>query len=112
MNHLITKERKFRQMGLFDVFTFKKEAVKVFSKENIVATLNLAKEKIVEKAQEAIAGNEKKEIVDKIVIDFIKEKAKVTNNKVVLWFVDKVIEIIPSITQTVYDFLKERIENL
>lgn len=99
-------------MGLFDAFTFKKEAIKVFSKENIIGTLNLAKEKIAEKALEAIAGNEKKEAVDKIVIDFIRERAKVTSNKIVLWFVDRVIEIIPSITQKVYDFLKEKIENL
>ena len=99
-------------MGLFDVFTFKKEAVKVFSKENILHVLNLTKEKIIEQIQNNIPGIEKKEQVDKIVIEFIRERAKVTNNKVVLWFVDRLIEIIPSITQKVYDFLKEKIENL
>ena len=99
-------------MGLFDVFTFKKEALKVFSKENILNTLTLAKNKIIEQIQNNIPGVEKKEVVDKIVIEFIREKSKVTNNKVVLWFVDKLIEIIPSVTQMVYEFLKERIENL
>ena len=99
-------------MGLFDVFTFKKEALKVFSKENILNTLTLAKNKIIEQIQNNIPGVEKKEVVDKIVIEFIREKSKVTNYKVVLWFVDKLIEIKPSVTQMVYEFLKERIENL
>lgn len=99
-------------MGLFDIFTFKGEAVKIFSKENIIKTLETAKNAIIEQVQNNIPGHEKKEIVDKIVIDFIRSRVNSCTNKVVLWFVDRLIDIIPSITQLIYDFLKAKIENL
>lgn len=99
-------------MGLFDIFTFKGEAVKVFSKENIIKTLETAKNAIIYQVKNNIPGHEKKEIVDKIVIDFIRSRVASCTNKVVLWFVDRLIDIIPSITQLIYDFLKAKIENL
>jgi len=99
-------------MGLFDIFTFKGEAVKIFSKENIIKTLETAKNAIIEQVQNNIPGPEKKEIVDKIVIEFIRSRVASCTNKVVLWFVDRLIDIIPSITQLIYDFLKAKIENL
>jgi hypothetical protein len=33
-------------------------------------------------------------------------------NKIVLWLVDKFIEILPTITQLIYEFLKEKVESL
>lgn len=99
-------------MGLFDIFTFKKEAGKVFSSENIAGLLNLAKDKIIEQVNDKIKGEEKKAIVDYFVVNFIREKAKGCKNKYVLWLIDRLIEEVPKITQKVYDFLKAKIENL
>lgn len=99
-------------MSLFDLLTFKKDAVQVFSVENIVSILSSAKDKIVEQAKEAIKGAEKKAIVDAFVIKLIREKTKNCKNKLVLWVVDRIIDVVPRITQLIYEFLKEKIENL
>ena len=101
-------------MGLFDAFSFKKDGVKVFSKEFFLDVLKEAREQIVEFAKKNMPGEEKKRNVDLILI--AKIYAKVTEfgvkNKLVLWAVDKFVDFLPSITQLVYEFLKEKIENL
>ena len=99
-------------MGLFDIFSFKTQAAKIFSTENIVALLTLAKNKIIEQAKEQIKGEEKKIIVDHAVIEFIKNKVKDCKNKIVLWLVDRLMEAVPKFTQLIYEFVKARIENL
>lgn len=101
-------------MGLFDLFSFKKEGKKVFSKETFKEVLEVAREKIVEQVKSNIPGAEKKAIVDDFVIAFILKKIKELGikNGIILWLVDRIIELIPSVTQLVYDFLKEKIENL
>ena len=99
-------------MGLLDIFTFKKEAGKVFSSENIAGLFDLAKDKIVEQVKDKIKGEEKKAIVDYFVVNYIREKVKGCTNKYVLWLVDRLIAEVPKITQIVYDFLKAKIENL
>lgn len=99
-------------MGLFDIFTFKKEAGKVFSSENILGLINLAKDKIIEQVKDKIKGEEKKAIVDYFVIKFIEDKAKGCKNKYVLWLIDRIKEEVPKITQKIYDLLKEKVENL
>lgn len=101
-------------MGLFDVFSFKKEAAKVLNKDFFVEILKLAREKIIELAKKNIPGRDKKEQLDEFLILRIRSKIKEDKitNKYVLWLVEKLIEILPSVTQIVYEFLKEKIENL
>ena len=99
-------------MSIFDAFSFKKEAGKVFTKENFASILKKTKEQIVEKAKLNIPGQEKKILVDDAVIANIHELAAPCKNKWVLWIIDRIIEITPTVTQLVYDFLKEKIENL
>ena len=101
-------------MGLFDIFTFKKDSKKVFSKEVFKEVLEEARNCIIEQARAALAGEEKKALVDKIVIAFITAKIKSLEikNGLVLWLVDRVIGLIPLVTQLVYNFLKEKVEAL
>ena len=99
-------------MSIIDIFTFKKEGKKIFSKENFIEILKLAREKIVEQAKENIPGIEKKIIVDEIVIAKITAWKNTCKNKMVAWVLDRIIEVIPSVTQLVYDFLKEKVESL
>ena len=103
-----------KEMGLFDVFSFKKEAAKVLNKDFFVEILKLAREKIIELAKKNIPGRDKKEQLDEFLILRIRSKIKEDKitNKYVLWLVEKLIEILPSVTQIVYEFLKEKIENL
>lgn len=101
-------------MGLFDVFTFKKDGKKIFSKEVFKEVLEESREKIVEQAKAKIPGEEKKSIVDKAVIAFIQAKVKTleVKNGLVLWLVNRIIGLIPLVTQIVYNFLKEKVEAL
>ena len=101
-------------MGLFDIFTFKKDGKKIFSKEVFKEVLEEARDRIVEQAKAAISGEEKKDIVDKFVIAFVQAKVKSLEikNGLVLWIVNRVIGLIPLVTQIVYNFLKEKVEAL
>lgn len=101
-------------MGLFDLFSFKKDGKKVFSKEVFKEVLDGAREKIIEQVKKNIPGEEKKAIVDEYVISLIHKKVKEleVKNSLVLWLVERIVEIIPLITQTIYDFLKEKVESL
>ena len=101
-------------MGIFDIFSFKKEAAKVFTKENFEHILKTAREEIINQAKEtARKGIEKKAIVDELVIAKIEIlKETYSKNKLVLWILDRIIDVIPTVTQLVYEFLKEKIENL
>lgn len=101
-------------MGLFDAFSFKREAAKVLNKETFVEVLKLAREKILELAKKNIPGQEKKAILDEFLTLKIRSKVKEgkITNKYVLWLIDKIIEILPSVTQIVYELLKEKVENL
>lgn len=55
-------------MGLLDIFTFKKEATKIFSKENIENLIEVAKDVIIDQAKKKIKGEEKKKAVDAFVL--------------------------------------------
>lgn len=99
-------------MGLFDAFSFKREAQKVFNKENFHKILLVAREAIVSFAKDNMPGVEKKKRVDEIVSIKIRELVAGISNKLVLWLVNRIIDIIPVITQLIYDFLKEKVENL
>ena len=99
-------------MGLFDVFSFKKEAQKVFTKENFDTVLTTAKEAIVSFVNKEILGSAKKKRVDEIVIAKIIELTVNVKNGLVLWVIDKLIDLVPVVTQLIYNFLKEKVENL
>ena len=99
-------------MSIFDVFSFKKEASKIFTKENFKAVMEKAKEEIIKQIKSNIPGPEKKAIVDAIVIAKVKEFRNGCSNKLVLWVIDRVIDAIPTVTQLIYNFLKEKVENL
>ena len=101
-------------MGLFDVFSFKKEAAKVLNKDFFTEVLKLAREKIIELAKKNMPGQEKKAQLDEFLTIYIHSKVKEykITNKYVLWLVEKLIEVLPSVTQIVYDLLKEKVENL
>ena len=101
-------------MGLFDVFTAKKDGKKIFSREVFKEVLEAARDKIIEQVKKNIPGEEKKIIVDNFVIALILKKVKdlEVKNGLILWLVDKVLELIPLVTQLIYEFLKEKVENL
>lgn len=99
-------------MSIFDVFSFKKEAAKVFTAENFAAVMEKAKEEIIKQIDAKVSGYEKKTIVDNIVIAKIREFRSTCKNKLVLWVIDQVIKVVPTVTQLIYDFLKAKIENL
>lgn len=99
-------------MSIFDLFTFKKQAESVFSKENIQKVLETAKEAIIEQAKNNFPGSEKKTKVDAKVIYLISNATSGCTNKLVLWLVQLIVKSIPAITQKIYDFLKEKVENL
>ena len=99
-------------MSIFDVFSFKKEAEKVFTKENFSNILKLAREEIINRISDKIPGSEKKILVDNVVIAKIREFRNKCKNKLVAWIIDQIIKLIPVVTQLVYDFLKEKVTNL
>ena len=99
-------------MGVFDIFTFKKEAKLVFTSGNFAAVLEKAREEIIDQAKSRIPGPEKKLIVDKIVISGIRDLQETCGNKLVVWLIDRLVDIVPAVTQLVYEFLKEKVENL
>lgn len=99
-------------MGIFDIFTFKKEAEKVLTPENFSEVLQKARGEIIKQAKANIPGIEKKTLVDNAVIVKIREFRSTCKNKIVLWLLDQIIKVVPTITQLIYDFLKEKVENL
>lgn len=99
-------------MSILDVFTFKKDSAKIFSKENFAHILGIAREEIIKQAKKAISGAEKKLNVDKEVIEKINILKSTCKNNLILWLLDRIIEIIPTVTQLIYNFLKEKIESL
>jgi hypothetical protein len=101
-------------MGLFDAFTFKKESGKVFSKENFKELFQEARSHIIELAKENIPGEEKKRALDTLLTTrvYMKVSELKVKNKIVLWLVDRFVEILPTITQLIYEFLKEKVESL
>ena len=99
-------------MGLFDIFSFKKEGKAVFTKEVFKEVLETAKDAIIRMAKENIPGQEKKNQVDRLVITKILVLTTNVKNGLVLWVINRIIDLIPVVTQLVYDSLKARIEEL
>lgn len=100
-------------MSIFDIFSFKKEASKIFTKENFIHILKTAESTIIEQSKDVIKkGSEKKFIVDEKVIASINILKDSCKNGLIKWLLDRIIDIIPTVTQLIYEFLKEKIENL
>lgn len=100
-------------MSIFDVFSFKKEASKVFTKENFAHIMETARTAIIDQAKDtAKKGAAKKFIVDEQVIASINILKESCKNGLIKWLLDRVINVIPTVTQLIYEFLKEKIENL
>lgn len=100
-------------MSIFDVFSFKKEAGKVFTKENFAHILETARLAIIEQAKDATKkGAEKKFIVDEKVISSINILKDSCKNGLIKWLLERIVGVIPTVTQLIYEFLKEKIENL
>lgn len=97
---------------IFDIFSFKKEANKIFSKENFAHILETSRLFIIEQAKNNVPGVEKKFIVDEKVIASINILKDSCKNGLIKWLLERIIDIIPTVTQIVYNFLKEKIENL
>lgn len=100
-------------MSIFDIFSFKKEATRVFTQENFAAVLKKAREEILKQASNLeLVGSAKKVLVDNAVIAKIREFRSTCKNKLVLWIIDQIIKVVPTVTQLIYEFLKEKLENL
>ena len=69
-------------MNIFDLFTFKKEAAKVFTPENFKIIMEKARTEIINQINNNILGSEKKSIVDNIIIAKIRELRSTCKNKV------------------------------
>ena len=100
-------------MSIFDIFSFKKEAGKVFTKENFAHIMETARLAIIEQAKDKVAkGYEKKFIVDEKVISTINILKESCKNGLVIWLLDRIIQVVPTVTQLIYNFLQEKVENL
>ena len=94
-------------------FSFKDAFAAVFSAENINEFFSFVRGEIVEYvAKKDLLGEEKKKAVDAKAIEWVELKCK-GKNGIVDWIVDRVlIPLIPDLTQRVYDFLKEFVQDL
>lgn len=99
-------------MSIFDIFSFKKEATSFFTKDNFENILKTAREAIIAEIKSNIPGQDKKNVVDAIVLAKVDALTVTVKNGIVLWLVGLLKGVIPSVTQMVYDFLKEKVENL
>ncbi len=80
---------------------------KCFSQENITNLFGVIKKNIVEQAAQKLSGEEKKMNVDKAVVAFIK-KTFVSKNILLSFLVNVLIDLVPRITQSVFDILTSK----
>lgn len=99
-------------MGLLDVFTFKRESIKIFSKENIENLIEVAKDAIIKQAKKKIKGEEKKKAVDAFVLAELEALHDETDNKLVLSLLEHVANAVPMINQKIYELLKAKVDEL
>lgn len=80
---------------------------KYFSQENITNLFLVIKKNILEQAVLQLSGQEKKDNVDKAVIEFI-TRTFVSKN-ILLSFLTKIlIDLVPRITQSLYDLMMSK----
>ena len=68
---------------------------------------------ILEQAKDKVAkGYQKKFIVDEKVIATINILKDSCKNGLVIWLLDRITDTVPTVTQLIYNFLQEKVENL
>ena len=80
---------------------------KCFSQENISKLFGVIRNNILEQATKQLSGEEKKANVDKAVVGFIKNTF-VSNNILLSFLVKVLIDLVPRITQSMFDILKSK----
>lgn len=80
---------------------------KYFSQENISKLFGVITANIVEQGAKQLSGEEKKMNVDKAVVEFIK-KNFVSKNILVSFLVKILIDLVPRITQSIFDILMNK----
>lgn len=80
---------------------------KCFSQENVSKLFGVIKTNILEQATKKLSGEEKKANVDKAVVEFIK-KTFVSKNILLSFLVNILIDLVPRITQSIFDILKTK----
>lgn len=80
---------------------------KCFSQENISNLFGVIKKNIVEQATQQLSGEEKKANVDKAVVEFIKSTF-ISKNILLSFLVNVLIDLVPRITQSIFDMLKSK----
>lgn len=75
-----------------------------FSQENVSKLFGVITTNIVEQATKQLSGEEKKMNVDSAVVAFIK-KTFVSKNILVSFLVKILIDLVPRITQSIFDIL-------
>lgn len=78
-----------------------------FSQENISNLFGVIKKNIVEQAAQQLSGEEKKANVDKAVVEFIKSTF-ISKNILLSFLVNVLIDLVPRITQSIFDMLKSK----
>jgi hypothetical protein len=114
-NWYINTNRKSGQIWWYKVRGYQLvDGKKVFSREVFKEVLEEARKEIIEQVKKVIPGEEKKAIVDERMRALIRKKVKdlEVKNGFILWLVEKIIELIPLVTQLIYNFLKEKVEAL
>ena len=94
-------------------FSFKNAFAVVFSADNINEFFSFVRGEIVDYvAKKDLLGEEKKKAVDAKAIEWVELKCK-GENGIIDWIVDHIlIPLVPELTQRVYDFLKEFVQDL
>lgn len=77
---------------------------KYFSQENISKLFGVITTNIVEQGAKQLSGAEKKMNVDRAVVEFIK-KTFISKNILVSFLVNVLIDLVPRITQSIFDIL-------
>ena len=80
---------------------------KCFSQENITKLFGVIRNNILEQATKQLSGEEKKANVDRAVVEFIK-KTFVSKNILLSFLVNILIDLVPRITQSMFDMLMSK----
>lgn len=100
-------------MSFFGIFSVKTDAKKTFCIQSIKEFFAFIRREIIGYVEaKDLLGSEKKEAVDEKVVEYVEGKF-IGSNTVLNWLVRKIfIPVIPTITQAVYDLLREHVDGL